>query len=127
MTATMSELQKQLPAQTQLVSFSVDPQRDTPEALKKYAQTYNADPSRWHFLTGTRPQMIAVVSAMQLPFREADGNSPILHSERMVLIDGAGNVRGTYHSKNDEEMKQLISDAAALAREAHPPRAGGKP
>jgi ABC-2 type transport system permease protein len=54
MTEKMRKLQDMLPAQIQLVSFSVDPQHDTPEALAAYAKKYGADPNRWWFLTGNK-------------------------------------------------------------------------
>src|SRR5689334_16521384 len=54
MTAQMRKLQDLLPHDIGLVSFSVDPKRDTPEVLARYAQQFHADPQRWLFLTGDR-------------------------------------------------------------------------
>ena len=54
MTEKMRKLQDMLPAEIRLVSFSVDPERDTPEVLAAYAKKYGADPNRWLFLTGNR-------------------------------------------------------------------------
>ncbi len=96
MTATMVSLQPRLPASVQLVSFTVNPEYDTPPILKQYAALFKADESHWRFLTGTRPQMLDVVQKMKLPFREADAESPILHSQKLVLVDAAGMVRGYY-------------------------------
>jgi protein SCO1/2 len=39
-----------------LISFSIDPERDTPARLKEYAQKFNAG-SRWQFFTGTKTDM----------------------------------------------------------------------
>ena len=39
-------------ADLQLVSFSVDPEHDTPAVLREYADRFRADPEGWLFLTG---------------------------------------------------------------------------
>ena len=49
----MSELQKPLEkTDVHLVSFSVDPAKDTPQVLRGYAERLQAEPGRWDFLTG---------------------------------------------------------------------------
>ncbi|MDB5294718.1 MAG: photosynthetic protein synthase [Phycisphaerales bacterium] len=119
MTTQMAALQKDLPAEVQLVSFSVDPKHDTPEVLKRYAATYKADESRWHFLTGEREAVVKVVGEMKLPFKdEQAGDHPILHSERLLLIDGDNRIRGTYLSHEPDALKKLVADAKYLA--GHP-------
>src|SRR5215213_3548790 len=123
LTATMAQLQKQVPADVHMVSFSVDPENDKPEVLKKYAATFKADESRWHFLTGPKDQVVQVVADMKMPYGETNSpNEPILHSDKLTLIDADGNVREHYDSKDPEKVKKLVADAEALAREA---RAGG--
>ena len=125
MTTQMSALQKDLPPAVQLVSFSVDPKRDTPEVLKRYAATYKADESRWRFLTGERDAVVKVVQDMKLPFKdEQAGDHPILHSERLLLIDGENRIRGTYLSHSPEELQNLIEDAKYLV--AHPNSNGAR-
>lgn len=58
MSANMVKLQKRVASPNlQLVSFTVDPKRDTPEVLKQYASNLGADESRWSFVTGTDQQM----------------------------------------------------------------------
>src|SRR5436190_1690364 len=54
MTEKMRMVQDLLPSEVQLVSFSVDPEKDTPEVLAAYANKYGADPNRWWFLTGNK-------------------------------------------------------------------------
>jgi protein SCO1/2 len=123
LTATMAQLQKQVPADVHMVSFSVDPENDTPEVLKKYAATHKADESRWHFLTGPKDQVVQLVADMKMPYGETKSpDEPILHSDKLTLIDADGNVREHYDSKDPEKVKKLAADAEALAREA---RSGG--
>jgi protein SCO1 len=115
MSHKMAELQKQTPAGVQLVSLTVNPETDTPPVLKKYAGEYGADESRWHFLTGTPKQMVDAVSGMKLPYEAATPSMSIGHSDKFLLIDGDGNVRGIADSNDPDAMKRLISDAAWLA------------
>src|SRR3954451_10274850 len=111
MTGRMVELQPKLPPAVQLVSFSVNPEHDTPDVLKQYAKNWKADESRWHFLTGPSARTFDGGAGMRIAARPAEGQSPIIHSERLILVDGDGNVRGTYLSTDEESMKKLIADA----------------
>ena len=116
MTRKMADLQEAVPAaNVKLVSFSVDPARDTPEVLKQYAQNAHADESRWHFLTGDLEAILRAAEGLKLSVVPAKGDRPIDHDERFLLIDRAGRVRGVYNSKDDQGLKQLARDAAKLA------------
>src|SRR4051812_15425954 len=65
MTEKMKKLQEAVPSKNvQLVSFTVDPERDTPAVLKQYAQRFNADESRWHFLTGAKDTMFSTFKGL---------------------------------------------------------------
>lgn len=67
MTEQMHEFQqKTAGSSVQMVSFSVDPEHDTPAALKTYAQMNQADLSRWHFLTGDKEMLWQISNAMKL-------------------------------------------------------------
>ena len=118
MTSRMVELQPKLPPAVQLVSFTVNPEHDTPEVLKQYAKDWKADDSRWHFLTGPSDRIYDAAAGMKIAAKPAEGTNPIIHSERLILVDAEGNVRGTYLSTEDEAVKKLIGDARAVAKEA---------
>ena len=114
MSANMAKLQQRVPhPDLKLVSFTVDPQRDTPAVLKQYAQTFQADESRWSFLTGSSEGMTAVAKGMLLPFMPGTADADITHSTKFLLVDAAGGVRGVY-SSDAEGMEQLATDAAKL-------------
>ena len=116
MTDKMKALQDAVPSKdVQLVSFTVDPERDTPEVLKQYARRFKADESRWHFLTGAKDTMFSTAAGLNLAASPAQGDQPIVHAEQFLLVDADGRVRGTYHSKDDAALKQLTRDAATLA------------
>ena len=116
MTQKMADLQDAIDAKdVKLVSFSVDPERDTPAVLKQYAQRFKADESRWHFLTGDKAAMLQTAAGLHLTAMPAEGERPIQHDEHFLLDDRQGRVRGAYASKDGGEMKRLASDARTLA------------
>lgn len=86
-------------ANVRLVSFTVDPENDTPEQLASYAQSWNADPRIWLFLTGSLDDISrAVIEGMKIPFekRGAEAAIEIMHGEKFVLVDRAGRIRGYF-------------------------------
>ncbi len=116
MTQKMAALQQAVPAKNvKLVSFSVDPERDTPEVLKQYAKRAAADESRWHFLTGKKEDMFAAAAGMKLSASPAQGEKPIQHAEYFLLVDSQGRIRGAYDSNRTEKLEELNRDAAKLA------------
>jgi protein SCO1/2 len=119
MTQKMSTLQSSIPdSRVQLVTFTVDPERDTPAVLKQYAKEHDADESRWHFLTGDKDAIFALARGMLLTALPAQADTPIMHSEKFVLVDGAGKIRKYYDSKDPADLARLTADAARLAAQA---------
>ncbi|HEY6881103.1 MAG TPA: SCO family protein [Polyangiales bacterium] len=107
----------------QFVSFSVDPVNDTPEVLAAYAQKYEADSTRWHFLTGPLADIErTIVAGFKVHVGDAkpSANDPslveIMHGEHLVLIDQRGVIRGYYRAE-PAELDQLASDLRGLAKE----------
>jgi protein SCO1/2 len=117
MSAKMAELQKVLPPAVQLVSFSVDPDRDTPAVLRQYAQGLGADETRWRFLTGDKDAIYAASRGMLLALQPGDDKNQILHSTKFILIDREGKIRKYYDSNDEQEMAALKQDAADLAED----------
>ena len=102
-----------------LVSFSVDPARDTPQVLTRYAEHFKADADRWLFLTGNKEQILRLVqegfrlSATPALTGGAD-EDVILHSPRFVLIDRAAQIRGYYDSRDAAALQRLNKDVLSL-------------
>ena len=104
------------------VSFSVDPERDTPEVLQVYARRYRADGQRWLFLTGERSAMYALirngfrlgVEALAPNDPRLTTHEPIVHSNRFVLIDPQRRIRGYYRGDDTESIAQLLQDLETL-------------
>ena len=117
MTEQMHEFQKMTDGSgINMVSFSVDPEHDTPAALTVYANMNKADLSRWHFLTGDKETLWQISNAMKLAVGPGDGSHQIMHSSHFLLVDRDGHVRGIYDYKDPGYLKQIVADAQALAR-----------
>ncbi len=115
LSAKMQEVQKAfLPhASLKLVSFSVDPKRDTPAVLAKYAKTFKAS-NDWIFLTGKKGE---IDSLMTKGFHLAGGGGEeIMHSFRFVLVDKAGRLRGYYAVQEPDKMDELKADLKTLLK-----------
>lgn len=115
-------LQGELPMRDdlQLVSFSVDPDWDTPKVLTEYARSFGADRSHWFFLTGDKKQVYHLsIDGFRLAAQEGDPakEMPILHSTKLVLVDRHGAIRGYYDSTDDSEMQKLVRDARQVLAE----------
>jgi protein SCO1/2 len=121
-TSRMAQVQKRLgdTPGVHLISFSVDPETDTPPVLKEYAGRYGAQLDRWSFLTGTPESMDEVVGGYwqiveRIPRPDGAGFD-IAHSERFVLVDRAGQIRGFY--KTDEGgLNHLMTDLDGVLAE----------
>jgi protein SCO1/2 len=117
LTARMASLQKRVPDDVRLVSFTVDPAHDTPDVLRAYAQRAGAGP-RWLFVTGPRDRLAALLrDGFKVAYAD-DGpaESPITHSDRFVLVDGDLRIRGYYHGTDPADVARLARDATALAQ-----------
>jgi len=121
MTSQMQRLQemtKNYPP-FQILSFTVDPDRDTPSKLKAYAQQHRADLKRWTFLTGSMDSIYKVGIKGYYLGMQKDSTEPggYLHSGRFVLVDGKGLIRGYYDGTNVNDVNRLRDDLAVLLKE----------
>lgn len=117
MTSQMRKLQDALPQDIRLVSFSVDPVRDTPAVLADYAERFAADRQRWFFVTGDRQSLYDLsIKGFKLGVDDKQGTEaePITHSSRFVLVDKDARIRGYYNGSEDEDLKRLVEDAKRL-------------
>jgi protein SCO1/2 len=116
----MSELQKPLEkTDVHLVSFSVDPEKDTPQVLRGYAEKLQADPARWDFLTGPKSAIYKLShDGFKLAISDGSGELGIpIHSTRMVLVDRHGEIRGYYDATEADAITKLVADTTHLLRE----------
>ncbi len=134
LTARMRQIQERLrqenllDSQVQLLSFSVDPSRDTPEVLRAYAERNGADPTAWRFLTGSEKQLIPLIvdgfhlGVDVLPPPEATHDDEaghdsyeVMHSGRFVLIDRDWRIRA-YYDGREIEPERVQRDVRQLLR-----------
>ncbi len=117
-TAQMANLQRRVDDDRfRLVSFSVDPENDTPEVLRRYAALHGADLERWVFLTGERATLRQViVDGLKMRMGERTPTGDIAHGSHLVLVDGDGRIRGFYRTDR-EGLDALERDARRLLAE----------
>jgi protein SCO1/2 len=116
----MSERMRQVQTQTgdlpdvRLVSFTVDPARDTPPVLDAYAKHFLARPGRWFFLTG-EPGRLDHLGLNVFHLNRVDGS--LDHSTRFTLIDRKGRIRGYYGFSERGFPDRLLADVRQLERD----------
>jgi len=103
----------------QLVSFSVDPDYDTVQILKEFANDRGCDPERWWFLTGNKGTIYRLIHqsfmtlAMEIVLPATPdklpipGNADVLHSANIMYVDAQGRVQGKFNARNLDEMAEL--------------------
>ncbi|TXL66706.1 SCO family protein [Cerasibacillus terrae] len=122
MTTNMSELQDMMEEEglnehVELVSFSVDPDRDTPEALKDYAESYDADLKNWTFLTGYDFETIkelSIKSFKSLLAAPPEGDDQVTHGTRFYLVNPEGEVIKNYNGVESANLHTLMDDLKKL-------------
>lgn len=101
-------------AEVRLVSFTVDPERDTPSALADYARRFHAQPGRWFFLTGD-PATLHSLDCDAFKLGSVDGS--MNHSTHFVLVDRHSRIRGYYGTAEEDPTSRLIRDIRQLLKE----------
>lgn len=97
-----------------LLSISVDPDRDTPDVLRQFAERYGAPNERWRFVTGDNASVHLL--AYQT-FHVGDVIGKIEHSTKFAVLDKHRTVRGYYSSFSEEEMSKMLTDVDSLRKE----------
>ncbi|EWG09694.1 SCO family protein [Cytobacillus firmus] len=120
MTANMKKLQdlaeKEGIKNIEFVSFSVDPKVDTPEVLKEFASTYNADFSNWHFLTGYEQEEIEkyAMEYFKTIVKKPQTGDQVIHGTDFYLVDQNGKVMKYYTGLNEIPLDEIMNDIKAL-------------
>lgn len=123
--ATLERGSRDLGDKLRFVSFSVDPETDTPEVLKAFGAQYEQNTARWSMLTGPVDEIgRTVVESFKIaidrrPVEGEDDDEPdlfeIVHGEHFVLVDRAGRIRG-YYANDEASHERLMRDARRLAK-----------
>ncbi len=105
------------------ISLSVDPSYDHSEKLKVYAKRYEADDKQWNFLTGEKSYIYPLIlKGFHVPVADAaeydaaikNPDEAFIHSERLVLVDKEGVIRGFYNGTDTKEVDRLLLEINVL-------------
>jgi cytochrome oxidase Cu insertion factor (SCO1/SenC/PrrC family) len=116
MSSHMHSLQAKTDPGVKLISFTVDPARDTPPVLAEYAKKFDCDSNRWLLLTGD----VATLNKLdQDAFKlgSVNGGDEIEHSTYFGLVDKKGRIRGFYGISAGDPVANIARDAARLEQE----------
>ncbi|MFN3403573.1 MAG: SCO family protein [Cytophagaceae bacterium] len=99
-----------------IVSFTVDPVFDGVDVLKKYSAEFGADNNKWIFLTGTKDSIYQIAQKGFFLSAMEDEANPVdfIHSEKLVLVDKVGRIRGYYNGTDPEDVNRLIAEIKVL-------------
>lgn len=120
MTSRMRELQSAIEGKggdVTLVSVTVDPEYDTPEVLREYAEKHGADPEVWKFLTGDPEEVTEFIQkGMLQPLAEGPDGLPV-HSQLFVVVDAQGKIRSFHPLQHQALIPELLMDIGGLMDE----------
>ena len=118
MTENMGYIQEKIKNDSDilLLSFSVTPEIDSVEQLKKYALEKNVIDSKWNLFTGNKKDIynLARTSYLVAKTNGDGGKYDMIHTENFVLVDKEKRIRGFYDGTNSKEMDQLLNDIKIL-------------
>jgi protein SCO1/2 len=109
-----------------LISFSIDPERDSVERLKMWADRFQVNPDQWWLVTGEKKAIYDMaINEMKIGIVDGKGiDTGFIHTDHFVLIDTNLHVRGYYHGLNDTSMAKLSEDIILLTLEKDPKEKG---
>jgi len=110
----LQEMTKEL--NVKFLSYTVDPNRDNSETLKQYQDAYGINGNNWNLITGDQYKIYELgVKGFLVPNQE-DALAPggFLHSEKMMLIDQLGRIRGYYDGTDESQMNDIVNDIKKL-------------
>ena len=104
------------------LSFSIDPERDSVERLKYWADKYQVNPEQWWLLTGNKKVIYdLIIQEMKVPAEDGQGvDTNFMHTDHFVLIDSNRHVRGYYHGLDSSSLAKLSEDLVLLTMEKDP-------
>lgn len=123
MSANMSQLQDDVKKagleEVHFVSFSIDPEIDTPEVLKKYGEAFGADFSTWHFLTGYTQKEIEdyVPKNFKTIVKKPRDDDQVIHGVSFYLLNKNGEIIADYAGDEDVPFKQIMKDIKSALKQ----------
>lgn len=104
------------------LSFTIDPERDSVERLKYWADKYQINPEQWWLLTGDKKMVYdLIINELKVPAEDGKGiDSNFAHTDYFVLIDSNRYIRGYYHGLDSVDLAKLTKDLVLLTMEKDP-------
>lgn len=105
-----------------IMSHTVDPNKDSSQALMAYSKKYNADPKHWMFLTGDKKALYDMARYGYFISAQDDTagvsiDKDFIHDYHFILVDGEGYIRGIYDGMDKKDMPKLVADIKTLLDE----------
>ncbi|RYE20474.1 MAG: SCO family protein [Sphingobacteriales bacterium] len=105
-----------------ILSHTVDPKKDTVAAMKAYSMRFDADPKQWMFLTGDKKELYDMARYSYLvtavdDTASTDIESDFIHTDKFVLVDRIGQIRGQYDGTDTGSVRLMINDIKDLMKE----------
>lgn len=122
MTSNLTKIQKQLKEEgindIRFVSFSVDPEVDTPEKLKEYIGNYETDTNNWDLLTGYDQKEISTLAeeSFKVLIRDDPSSDQVIHGTSFYLVNREGKVVKNYSGVQDVPYEEIVSDIKLLKK-----------
>lgn len=113
-------------SEVKLYSLTVDPVYDKPSVLKKYAKELGSDYENWSFLTGEKKYIYDLaIRGFKLPVSDAseydknivDIDQTFIHSDKLLLVDESGYIRGIYEGTNKSDIERLVVEIKVLLKD----------
>jgi protein SCO1/2 len=103
--------------QVKFLSFTVDPEKDSVEALAAYAKEMGAD-NNWWFLTGDKDSIYSLArNGFLVAAAGGKTAADFFHSQNLLLIDKDKRIRGIYDGLDESEVKKLNDEIEVLEME----------
>ncbi|PWL32793.1 MAG: SCO family protein [Fluviicola sp. XM-24bin1] len=106
-----------------ILSFTVDPENDTVQRMKWYADKHGASGNNWHFLTGEKEDLYQLARKSYFTLKPAearnlgDAGSDFIHTNNFVLVDRELRIRGYYDGTNQAQVTKMMRDMELLLEE----------
>ncbi|MEY4604112.1 MAG: hypothetical protein RIT43_1404 [Bacteroidota bacterium] len=110
-----------LSKEIQFISFTIDPDRDSPRVLKRYKKHYGIEAENWIFLTGNeeKTHLLGIENFQIFAGRDEESQGGFAHSGAFTLVDKEGFVRGVYLGTDPKQVEQLERDVRLLLKEEY--------
>jgi protein SCO1/2 len=117
----LNQSTQDLKDEVQFISFSIDPDRDTPRTLMRYKTHHGIKSANWIFLTGDEEKihLLGIENFQIFAGRDEESQGGFAHSGAFTLVDKEGFVRGVYLGTDSKQVEQLEKDIRLLLKEEY--------